>query len=1354
MGTSLPMFLPFHTLLRRLVGVCVLVLTVFTVGQAWAQAAVETYSDPSVATPDAEGVLPEGVEWNKPLKAGTLTLPRSTKSKSSKKQAAPANLPAGDPKAPQIQKPTQPPLQSSDKTSSASVMLLQGMKSALQKAGQNPNVPESSSTAEEVQASGDIGTAALVPPQLKKDDGAAAVDSAIKYEPGHAPKNLAAIGAEESSSASSSGQDVKVTAAAVSSASGGLPSTDKSLAPSIDAGIPELDIPKVTDLAKPPVSLEKTLSKKTEAKSGGVFSSIFGSPVQETEDDKAAEALAMPPESAMVKPSSKTCEPKVTSWTKECADAGYPATYKGKITGETRTECPSGDIKDVWLSNTCEGAPEPPKDTMSRAANSDQPSKAAATPASLPTSTERVDANCGTSNGLPSATRPSLGLCSAGATSEVSGEGPWRWSCKGMNGGVTVSCAAPLAKASVKASDKASEAGSSAPSSVTEDGTCGSADGAGFDSAPVDNLCAKGIASRVNGGGPWTWACSGTNGGQAAACSAPRKVDGVCGSAASDGADKRPERNLCAAGYASALSGEGPWHWTCSGLYGGVAATCETSVKVNAVCGRASFIGHRDTPKDELCKVGEASSVEGEGPWTWSCAGLQGGADVACSASVMVNGACGISNGKSFNIAPDEGLCLQGVATRVTGVGPWNWNCSGLEGGETVSCTASLGAPDVDGAVRAVACGTAADTPAFQKPVQNLCAGGKPSEVTGEGTWAWSCSDDEGHNVSCTAVQAVEAACGTAANVPSSEAPAANLCSSGGAGKVASDKSKKHWSWECRGSGSSTVSCSAPQQKATLEEEAKCGSAHGRGTSTAPTADLCEAGKAVSVQGKGPWTWSCASKSGRKVKCEAPKTVDGVCGATNGSIQKSLPLTGLCAAGAPTEVDGNGPWLWSCIGVGGGASVSCSAASQAQAKVDGVCGAAANSVMTRAPEANLCDGGAPSSVNGEGPWTWTCSGFNGGIASTCTTAKVLPKAPPPPGPAVNGNCGPANGVAAVNEPVDGLCSSGTVTDVSGHGPWNWNCLGINGGMTVSCTAPLMPPAPIVGECGAANGVTTLTKPQSALCSAGIASAVSGSGPWTWSCSGTNGGGAVSCVAPLASGGVVKSKGASPKPLPSTVTPTTTVRVEDEAPAPAAAPVGLVTPRLPSGPLPPLETGTLPQLKPSKPLNNPPEASVLPQKEFPTYKPSFAETTALPAASEPLTEPPIRDAVSPPPSLKPPAIDAEGKVIPGSRLVLDADLSTLSFDRGTDLFDKDVAATLDKLAVVLKKHPDARITLNAYAGTNGEITPREARRISLARALAIRDYLTNKGIPSGRIDVRALGANVPSGDMDRVDVKVN
>ena len=33
----------------------------------------------------------------------------------------------------------------------------------------------------------------------------------------------------------------------------------------------------------------------------------------------------------------------------------------------------------------------------------------------------------------------------------------------------------------------------------------------------------------------------------------------------------------------------------------------------------------------------------------------------------------------------------------------------------------------------------------------------------------------------------------------------------------------------------------------------------------------------------------------------------------------------LIVTGTPTDVAGNGPWLWSCVGAGGGVSASCSA---------------------------------------------------------------------------------------------------------------------------------------------------------------------------------------------------------------------------------------------------------------------------------------------------------------------------------------------------------------------------------------------------------------------------------------------
>jgi len=529
--------------------------------------------------------------------------------------------------------------------------------------------------------------------------------------------------------------------------------------------------------------------------------------------------------------------------------------------------------------------------------------------------------------------------------------------------------------------------------------------------------------------------------------------------------------------------------------------------------------------------------------------------------------------------------------------------------------------------------------------------------------------------------------------------------------------------------------------------EASCGFAAGQGAGQAPSSGLCNVGKASTVHGSGPWSWSC-TKDASKVSCEAPKLVEAACGTANGSVQKYAPTKGLCSSGTPTEIQGIGPWLWSCVGTGGGASISCSATSQAQTRVDGTCGAAANTPMTSIPNTNLCDSGIPSAVYGEGPWTWTCSGLNSGVATSCSTQKSLPPAPPPPGPAVNGLCGGANGVAMVVQPMDDLCSAGTVTGVSGNGPWNWNCLGANGGMTVSCTAPLQPPSPITGVCGGANGVPTLTIPRSGLCSAGISSSVSGKGPWTWSCSGTNGGGAVGCVAPLA--------GTNVGSLPSLVT----TPEAGEAPTPMAAPTsrvtssGLVTPHLPAGPLPPLQNGNMP-LTPSSSFASPPEASGMPSPpHFGDEGMAPAEAPGLPNGTTPLTPPPIRDTLQPSPALKSPAIDVQGNLIPGNHFTLSDDVSMVPFVRGSENIGNDSLPTLNKLASVLQTNSGVRVTLTAYADNSNGISPREARRISLTRALAVRDYLTSKGISSGRIDVRALGANVPSGDPDRVDIKAN
>jgi outer membrane protein OmpA-like peptidoglycan-associated protein len=359
------------------------------------------------------------------------------------------------------------------------------------------------------------------------------------------------------------------------------------------------------------------------------------------------------------------------------------------------------------------------------------------------------------------------------------------------------------------------------------------------------------------------------------------------------------------------------------------------------------------------------------------------------------------------------------------------------------------------------------------------------------------------------------------------------------------------------------------------------------------------------------------------------------------------------------------------------------------------------------------------------------------------TQREIPPAPPPPAPPVNGLCGDSNGAAMMIAPIENLCAAGTTTAVSGNGPWNWNCLGMNGGMTVSCTSLLQPPSPITGVCGAASGVPTLTAPTGGLCAAGISSAVSGKGPWTWSCSGVNGGGAVACVAPLA--------GESTGALPSLVSPS-------EMPAPHAAsraPVsssGLVTPQLPSGPLPALAKG-----KTSVP------AEAFPPAPAPSHEPEAPQidsnnTAAPPAAPElpadatPVAPPPASDAIASSAAPEPPAIKPDAD-IPGNHLVLDSSVSTIAFTHGSENLTNEAAGVLERLADVLTTYPKARITLSSYADST-DSTPRDARRLSLSRALTARDFLATKGIANSRVDIRALGANVPSGNADRVDVTVN
>ncbi len=57
--------------------------------------------------------------------------------------------------------------------------------------------------------------------------------------------------------------------------------------------------------------------------------------------------------------------------------------------------------------------------------------------------------------------------------------------------------------------------------------------------------------------------------------------------------------------------------------------------------------------------------------------------------------------------------------------------------------------------------------------------------------------------------------------------------------------------------------------------------------------------------------------------------------------------------------------------------------------------------------------------------------------------------------AVNGLCGNANEVAVSAKPASALCNAGSASPVTGSGPWAWSCVGSGGGTTASCSAPML-----------------------------------------------------------------------------------------------------------------------------------------------------------------------------------------------------------------------------------------------------------------------------------------------------------
>lgn len=94
------------------------------------------------------------------------------------------------------------------------------------------------------------------------------------------------------------------------------------------------------------------------------------------------------------------------------------------------------------------------------------------------------------------------------------------------------------------------------------------------------------------------------------------------------------------------------------------------------------------------------------------------------------------------------------------------------------------------------------------------------------------------------------------------------------------------------------------------------------------------------------------------------------------------------------------------------------------------------------------------------------------------------------------------------------------------------------------------------------------------------------------------------------------------------------------------------------------------------------------------------------------------------------------------------ISRVRFTHGDSHLPETAIPTLDALAVQLADSKQ-RVRLAAFSGNVGDMSS-QARRLSLERARAVRDYLVSKGVPFDRMDVLPFGG-ANDGVIDRVDV---
>lgn len=559
-------------------------------------------------------------------------------------------------------------------------------------------------------------------------------------------------------------------------------------------------------------------------------------------------------------------------------------------------------------------------------------------------------------------------------------------------------------------------------------GVCGSSNKATFSVKPTTELCSFGVASEITGTGPWSWLCTGSNGGITDTCNANVQtwainseniINGevLCESPVNSGTS-----STCTitplAGYSLATFTDNLLdvksqalgskyiltnviaNHTVTGTFIDITSPSilafkipTTSTSLVVAISTLSATDNSNNVSGYLVSESTAQPQSNDSAWSttpptqfvFSSQGVKtlyafamdasGNISLPASAPIIitlpsVSGVCGDSNGQESITIPSSNLCNIGSASTVTGNGPWEWTCSGSNGGTSAICISNIQ------------------------------------------TWTIAASSNVGGSIS----------------------PQGSVVTSNGSDKEFSvDSTTGYTITDLKVDGESQVL-----------------------TTIYPLTHIGYAFTNVTGNHTISVTFSQIP----------PFAINGACGSSNGGLFSIVPASNLCTTGSATSVTGNGPWSWNCASTNGGTTASCNANIQTYTITSNVTGS--NGTVSCQSPVNI---GAittctitPASGYQLGSFTdnsvdkvGSASGGSYTIANATANHTIVATFNQTPLTPVNGACGASNGGTFSIVPTSNLCTTGTTSSVIGTGPWIWSCSGTGGGTTASCSASLTIP---------------------------------------------------------------------------------------------------------------------------------------------------------------------------------------------------------------------------------------------------------------------------------------------------------